>query len=117
MFANYAKMSNLNGVVQSSAALLRSDLSNLNSLGLILWRGGSGADRGGTISAEVFDSNSVGLDTSYCLRYAFPDQVPLTRTESSIRTICSSLELVSKLVEVSCSPVSLSPFNKDGVYP
>lgn len=71
MFSSYIKMSNIEEAVKSSATLLRNGLSTLTPLGLLLSRGCSVANRGGTRSAEGFDSTSVGLITSYYFKYFF----------------------------------------------
>lgn len=49
IFFTYTRISNLNGVVRSSAAFLHNDLSNLISLDLLLSKGGSGVDGGGKV--------------------------------------------------------------------
>lgn len=71
MFANYVKMPNLKGTVRSLVARFRSDLSSLISLGLHLFKGGSGTDEEGNGSLEGPSCWLVGFSVSYCLRYDF----------------------------------------------
>lgn len=58
-----------------------------------------------TENVEGFISGFIGLVASYYLRYTFPDRVSLIRAGSAIRTIYSPSESISKLVEVSYSPI------------
>lgn len=103
MFASYTEISNLKGTTKSSAALFCKDLSNLTFFSLLLLRDGSGAD-GAAGSAEGDTGSSVGLVELYWFNYTFLDRVH-NGDASANKTICSSLESVSELVEVLYSSV------------
>lgn len=80
-------------------------MSNLTSLGILLSRGGSSADEGGTKSMDGGNGSSVGLVALYCFKHTFLDQIPLSGAGSTIKIIYSFSESMSKLVEVSYSLV------------
>lgn len=73
MFANCARMSNLKGAVKSFVSCFCNDLLNKISLDLLLSKIVLGTDDDGEGSLEGFSCCSVGLTTSYYLRYDFPN--------------------------------------------